>query len=127
MNRFRYLRDELFLIGVAVYALNRWVLKPWLETPFLTGYLNDVLVIPAALPVVLWVQRRLGLRTHDGPPSWSEITLHLLVWSVICEYVGPRWFHRGTADPWDVVAYAAGGLLAGFWWNLRSTKRGTES
>ena len=23
---------------------------------------------------------------------------------------------RATGDPWDVAAYAVGGLLAGLWW-----------
>jgi hypothetical protein len=45
------------------------------------------------------------------------MTLHLLVWSVICEFIGPHWLHHGTADGWDVVAYAAGGIGACLWWN----------
>lgn len=67
--------------------------------------------------MVLWLQLVLGVRDHELPPTGSEITLHLVVWSVICEGVGPRWFHWGVADGWDVVAYASGGLVAGLWWN----------
>lgn len=117
VSRFRYLRDGLFLIATFGYALNRWWLKPWLGTPFLVGHLNDLLLIPAALPVVLWMQRLLGLRKDDAPPSWAEISLHLAVWTVISEVIGPRWFGHGTADLWDAVAYAAGGGVAGVWWN----------
>lgn len=54
-----------------------------------------------------------------GGPTWSEITLHRLVWSVICEFVGPVWLHRGTADLWDVAANAVGSVGAGIWWNNR--------
>ena len=121
MNRFEYLRDRLFLTAAAGYALNRWLLKSLLPSPFLHGHFNDLLLIPAALPVVLWLQRCAGLRELDVAPSWSEMGLHLVVWSVICEFIGPALLHHGTADVWDVVAYTAGGVLACLWWN-RSTQ-----
>ena len=117
VSRFAYLRDGGFLAASAAYALNRWLLKPLLPSPFLRGYCNDLLLIPAALPVVLWLQRLLGLRRHDRAPTWSEIAVHLAVWSLICEGIGPTWLHRGTADPWDLAAYAVGGLAAGLWWH----------
>ena len=121
MNGFAYLQDRLFLLAAVSYTLNRWLLKPLIPSPFLHGYFNDLLLIPAALPVVLWLQRSLGLRTHDHSPSWSEATLHLVVWSLICEWIGPLWFHHGTADAWDVAAYATGSVVACLWWNRRST------
>lgn len=117
MSRFGYLRDRLFLVAAAGYALNRWLLKPLLPSPFLHGHFNDLLLIPAALPVVLWVQRLVRLRSHDLAPSWTEMGLHLAVWSVICEFIGPFWLRHGTADPWDVAAYAVGGIAACLWWN----------
>lgn len=117
MNRFGYLRDRLFLCAAGAYALNRWVLKPRLDSAFLRGHFNDLLLIPAALPVVLLVQRRLGLRTHDAPPLWSEAWLHLIVWGMICEWIGPRFLGLGTADRWDVAAYTVGSIAACLWWN----------
>ena len=117
VSRFNYLRDRLFLVALSSYAGNRWLLKPLLPSRFLHGHFADLLLIPAALPVVLWVQRLVGLRQNDRPPSWAEMGLHLAVWSVICEFIGPRWLQHGTADGWDVVMYAAGGVVACFWWN----------
>ena len=117
MKRFAYLRDPLFLLAVAGYALNRWILKPRVSSPFLHGHFADLLLIPAALPVVLWLQRIVGLREHDHAPSAAEIGLHLVVWSLICEFIGPHWLHRGTADGWDVVAYLVGGIAAWLWWH----------
>src|SRR5689334_818224 len=89
MTRFGYLRDVLFLGASVSYALNRWWLKPRVASPFLHGHFNDLLLIPAALPVVLWLQRISGLREHDGTPTWPEMLLHLFVWSLVCEWVGP--------------------------------------
>jgi hypothetical protein len=114
---FGYWRDPLFLICCALYAANRWLIKPHVHSPFFHGQFNDCLLIPCALPLVLWLQRRLNLRKHDAPPTFSEITLHLFVWSVMCEGLGPRFMHV-TGDPLDVVAYVIGGVLAGFWWRF---------
>lgn len=115
MNRFAYWRDPLCLACSVLYALNRWLLKPHFPLPFLRNYFNDCLLIPCALPWVLWLHRRLGLRPHDTPPRFSEVALHVVVWSLVCELIGP-WFLPVTGDPKDVLAYAAGGVAAWIWW-----------
>ncbi|MEY4387273.1 MAG: hypothetical protein RLY20_2556 [Verrucomicrobiota bacterium] len=126
MSRFGYWRDELFVTAALAYVVNRWLLMPFIPSPFLHGHFNDLLLIPAALPVVLWAQRLIGLREHDGTPSWTEMLMHLAVWSLICEFIGPHWFHHGTADAWDVAAYAVGGVVACLWWNRSALKLSTQ-
>lgn len=117
MRKFGYLHDGAFLVAAAGYALNRWLLKSVVHSPFLHGYFDDLLLIPAALPVVLRVQRKAGLRSHDRVPAWSEMLLHLAVWSIVCEFIGPHWLHKGTADIWDIAVYTTGGIVACLWWN----------
>ena len=119
MKRFGYWRDPLFLVGCALYVLNRWAIKPHVHSPFLHGQFNDLLLIPCALPLVLWLQRHLGLRKHDAPPTVSEIVFHLVAWSLLMEVAGPHLMHV-TGDPLDVLAYAVGGALAGVWWHVGS-------
>jgi len=116
MRSFRYLRDELFIVSVLAYAINRWLVKPHVHSAFLRGQFNDALLIPCALPVLLLIQRRLGLRTHDQPPTPGEISLNLVVWSLLFEVVGPHIMHV-TGDPLDVIAYAVGAVVAALWWN----------
>lgn len=82
----------------------------------LRGWFSDVLFLPAAIPVYLWMERKLGLRTHDRIPSLAEIGALFLAWSLAAEVVAPRLFVHCTSDPLDVLAYAAGGLFAWFWW-----------
>ncbi len=118
---FGYLKDPLFVLAVAVYSVNRWMLKPVVSSAFLHGHFNDLFLIPAALPPQLWIQSRLRLRPIQFPPGWGEMLFHLAVWSVICEGIGPLWMHRGTADPWDVVAYAIGGVASCLWWRRART------
>ncbi len=120
MPRFRYLLDPLCLAGCTAYALNRWLVKPHVSSEFMHFHFNDVWLIPCALPPLLWVQRRCGLRTHDDYPHLTEIGGHLILWSIICEWLGPRWI-PGTEGDWrDVVAYTAGALLALLWWRWRA-------
>ena len=116
MKRFGYARDPLCLSACACYAGNRWLIPAALKGIFLHGYFADTLLIPAALPLMLWLQRRLGLRTDDEPPHWSEIAMHVVVWSIAAEVVAPHFFTRATGDPWDAVAYASGGVLSGLIW-----------
>lgn len=117
MKRFGYLRDPLCLAACFLYVLNRGWLREHVGGVLLHGYFNDLLLIPAALPVVLWLQRRLGLRTDDQPPRWREITLHLAAWAVMAELVAPHLFARATADWRDAIAYTVGALGAGLWWH----------
>jgi hypothetical protein len=127
MKRFGYLHDRLFGCSLAVYAINRLAIRPHLAGyfqahlpwvwPFLHSHLDDLLLMPAALPVVLWLQRLTGLRKHDQPPGWGEMFGHLAIWSVMCKIVGPFHYHIGVADPWDVLFFAGGGVAACLWWH----------
>ena len=120
MGGFRYWRDPVCLAACAAYGANRWLLKPFFALgPFMRGHFNDLLLTPAALPIVLWLHRRLGWRTHDAPPTGSEIILHLAVWAFIAEGAGPWLTHRGTADLWDVAAYSAGAAVCYVLWRSR--------
>jgi len=118
---FGYVRDPLCLVAIALYALNRWLVKPHISGGFLHDHFNDLLLIPAALPVVLWLQRRLGWRPHDEAPRWSEIALHLTIWGILCEVIGPHLVAHATGDWRDLIAYAVGAVISGWWW--RSVRR----
>lgn len=109
--------DPLCLASCAAYALNRWILKPRIHSPFLHDHFNDLLLMPCALPVLLLMQRWLKLRKHDLPPTAGEIALYLVVWSILFEVIGPHLMPKAVGDPWDVASYAVGGVLAGLWWH----------
>lgn len=123
MRVFRYAADPVCLLSWLCYALNRWVVAPASGSPFLQGTFNDLLLIPAALPPVLWLQRRLGWRNHDGVPTAGEIAGHWLGWSLVCEVLGPLLFPWAAADWRDVVAYGIGALAAGLWWHRPAPRR----
>lgn len=118
MKRFRYATDPLCLACCALYAVNRWGLKPHTHAALFRCWFNDALLIPCALPPLLFLYRRLRLRAHDAPPSASEVMAHFILWAVLFEMIGPHLMHGVTADWWDVAAYAAGGLLGLAWWRF---------
>jgi hypothetical protein len=116
MRRFRYGGDILCIGACAAYAVNTWLLPSDWRGVFLREHFNDALLVPAALPLVLWLLRRLGLRDNDRPPLWIEIGLAFALWSIAAEMFAPFLFSNAVADWRDVVAYAAGAVIAGVWW-----------
>jgi hypothetical protein len=65
---------------------------------------------------VLWLHRRLGLRSNDDPPHAGEILGHFVFWSLLLEWLGPKFVSHAQGDIEDVLAYAAGSLIATLWW-----------
>jgi hypothetical protein len=47
------------LISCTFYAANRWCLPVTLKGPFLRNHFDDLLLIPAALPLILWLLKSL--------------------------------------------------------------------
>jgi hypothetical protein len=123
VKTFRYVLDPLCLLACSLYAINRWLIEPVCKWPFLHEHFDDLLLIPAALPVVLGLQRWIGLRNHDRPPSLPEIVGHFLIRSLVAEALGPFIFPWTVGDALDVTAYSLGALAGAVWWN-RSTIAG---
>jgi hypothetical protein len=121
-GRFGYWRDPVFLIGLAVYVVNRELIKPFLThySSFFHGHLNDGLTVPVALPIYLFVYRLIGFRPDDEPPRWWEVALHAAVWMVFFEWFGPVILRHGVYDPIDDWCIAGGGFIAwAIWQNGR--------
>ena len=121
-SRYKYLRDPLFLICVIVYFVNRFLIEPLTigKISFFNCYLNDLICFPFFLPFVFYFLRVLGLRDRDRPPTFYELSFFLLLWSYCFEFLGPllgKHFNYPVADPWDVVCYAVGCIIAGVYWN----------
>jgi hypothetical protein len=117
--RFLYLRDPLFLFCVAVYFVNRFVFKCIWPTGFVHEHMNDLICIPFWVPIMLFIQRRVGWRNGDYSPQPGEIIIPLILWSWIFEIVLPQtdWFGElCVADHLDVLYYALGALIAAVFW-----------
>ena len=104
-------------MALLLYALNRWSF----DFPALQGWFADVLLIPAAAPPFLWVERQLGIRRHDGFPTLHELVFLFALWSIAAEFLAPKLFTHCTADPLDIAAYAAGTIASALWWGFNKT------
>jgi hypothetical protein len=116
---FLYLRDPLFLLCVATYFVNRFVCKAIWQSGFVHEHLNDLICIPFWVPIMLFAQRRLGLRASDLRPSGSELVIPLIIWSWTFEIILPATGWLGpycVADHADIMYYALGALVAGLFW-----------
>lgn len=119
---FRYLRDSLFLTAFCLYWFNRLVLKPLVPHGFLHNHFNDLLCIPFFVPIVVFVARVCRLRDHDRPPQAHEVLLPLMVWSIMFELYLPQhpfWSQWVVGDPYDVLWYCVGAMVASTWWRTR--------
>jgi len=127
---FRYLTDPLFLCCFTAYWLHRGLAVLDLSTPFLRGYLNDVICVPFWLPMMLWLLKMLGLRRNDGPPNAIEVVIPVLIWSLLFEVVLPNqdfWPVPTVGDPYDILAYWLGAMLSVLFWNwYYAGRRGLE-
>ena len=81
-RRFGYWRDPFWLMAAAAYAINRWFVPAAWQAPWWHGHFADLLMIPAGLPLWLWLERQLGWRRNDRMPQLDEIAFLLCVWTV---------------------------------------------
>jgi hypothetical protein len=72
VRRFGYVFDPLFLVCCALYAVNRWLIKPHCHIVFFHSWFNDILLIPCALPPLLLVRLGFVLRQR-----------HLFEWGLL--------------------------------------------
>lgn len=115
-RHFGYWRDPICLSAAATYIGYRWLIPVAWQTPLWSGHFADLLLIPAGLPLWLWLERRIGWRSDDQMPRWREIAFALVTWAVAAELIAPRMFSQATGDVWDAVAYACGAVIAGLLW-----------
>jgi hypothetical protein len=123
---FAYFRDPLFLACFVAYWAHRWLVANGMSNSLLRGHLNDVICVPFWLPMMLWANRKLGLRRHDRTPDAIEIVVPLLIWSVLFEVIIPMqetWHVPTVADPYDVFSYCLGAMAAATFWRWYYCKR----
>ena len=116
-------RDPLFLFCVALYFVNRFILKPYIHGgvfgTFLHDSLNDVICLPFWVPIMVWMMRKVGLRADDAPPRGVEVLIPLLLWSWFFELILPNlgpFRHLAVCDPNDILCYTVGTVLGAWFW-----------
>lgn len=104
------LASWVFIISALLFSTNQLVLLAGIQHTFLSGYVDDILVIPIVLSLTTIL-----IRFFTKNPSF-RIDLGMLITSVILfsiafEWLLPRLSDRYTADFLDVLCYCAGAIL----------------
>lgn len=108
---FNYIFILLLCLGSAVYLLQNL----GYELPhFIQNHLNDFLIIPIVLWIVLAVLRML-LPSQNIRISLINIIILVIGYSFYFEYYLPTTNVRYTADGWDIICYILGGTFFYFW------------
>lgn len=117
--KFKYLLDPLFLFSLTLYSINKssFLGSKFWSCKFCNYYLNDLLLVPVLVPIILFFSRIFKFRNDYSPPIFLEIIVPLAIWSIAFELIGPFYFGKGTSDPLDVFAYCLGGLTSWIIWN----------
>lgn len=126
-RRFAYCGELIFQIAVVAYFANRFVISSATHSAFLRNYGGDLLLFPCAVPPLFWVRDRMRGDVAGAPPSWFELGLLCVLWSFVFEWLGPIWLRKGTADPLDVLAYAAGAVVCGLVWSAKAKQSPAET
>ena len=56
---------------------------------FVHHHLNNLICIPFLVPIMLYAERKLGVRRHDAVPQWYEVLIPIVVWSLVFEDLLP--------------------------------------
>lgn len=104
------LASWVFIISALLFSTNQLVLLSEIQHPFLSGYVDDILVIPIVLSLVTIL-----IRFFTKNPSF-RVDLGMLITSVVLfsiafEWLLPRFSDKYTADPIDVLCYCVGAIV----------------
>lgn len=112
----RPLSRPWFLIAFVCYLTLFILKKSGIYMVGLSDYGADLLALPVALGIALWVIRKSKPDRQDYRLPWTLILAAVVIFAVLFEGLFPMWSDRFTADPLDVVAYGLGASL--FAWKL---------
>ena len=76
-------------------------------------YIADYITLIVCIPLFINIQVIFNVRKVYRI-RFYEIILYFLIFSIFCEFIGPRISNRMTYDPIDILFYLLGGLILYF-------------
>lgn len=109
MRRQAQIKYEMILLFIAlsIYAINKIYLKQLTDHWIIQCYLNDIMAgiclsTVSQLLMWFWLKR---------PIKDAENILLIYVAGSYWEFIAPRYIVAAVTDPYDLVAYLAGGII----------------
>jgi hypothetical protein len=104
-------RNPVFLVCLFIFGVHYGLVRLGFSVPVLQHYLNDLLCLPLALSVTLFLQRSFFYRHSAYVLTAYQVGLAAAYFSLAFEVIFPLFMKRYTADILDVVAYSVGGFI----------------
>ncbi len=114
------LKNPYFLLASFCYLTNRFLFKLIGFQDVVVPYLNDLLCLPVALTLALFLQHQLFPGVARNRLNKAQVIFSFLYFSVFFEGILPAFSERYTRDLWDIPAYAAGGILFYYFCNPKA-------
>ena len=106
-NKLTYYFFFSVLVGSVIYVCEKTeIILP----NIIRFYVNDFLIIPIVLTIVLWIVRAVQ-GNSKGTISILNILYLCVLYAVLFEYWLPKFHNRYTADSIDVLLYFNSGIL----------------
>lgn len=106
------IKHPIFLLCCILFIIHQVIQKGFgIDIPYVHSYLDDVLVMPIILTLILVERRRLFLWGKDFSFSAIETIGLVISFSLIFEFLFPYISIKFTFDWWDFLAYAFGGVI----------------
>lgn len=103
--------NPLFLVACVLFSIHQVIEKILCHPiPLLDNYLDTLLCMPIFLGCLL-IERRWLYKKPNFTFTAFEVGFMLIVLSIIFEIVFPWLSPNFTADWWDVLLYAVGGIV----------------
>lgn len=99
------------LVSALLYGVNRVLITPNWNVPFLQSYLGDFLALPVYLPLSITLAEKLNLLDDSFTLGVKHILGAVLLFAVLFEGLLPRLDASSTSDPRDILAYLGGGIV----------------
>jgi hypothetical protein len=83
-------------------------------------YIGDLLCIPLVLGLTL-ILMQIIYSTNQIRVSTSQIIITVIIFSLMFEWVLPKYLFIGTSDPKDIFMYVIGGFMFYYFFNPKPT------
>ena len=105
-------KNPFFYIPCIVFWTNQYFEKVMqVFVRLVHAYLDDLMAVPVVLGITLQVFKWIHPQKNTFVFTKFQVALGLVYFSVLFEFVLPKWSNTYTSDIWDLVCYAIGALI----------------
>ncbi len=112
--------SKYFWICSLVFSSNQFLEKMGRGLNITSSYLDDLVCPGIVLGIALFVQQQFTYRNKNFQLPISSFILFVVWYSVLFEYLLPKYDSRHFSDPWDILMYSLGSVLFYFFGNKNS-------